>query len=236
MRSLKGIGVSPGIVIGRAVILIHRSQVLRYQIPASRVEHEWQRLQTSRERSREQLEAIRARMEKRRPELAALFDAQLLMLDDPMLVTRVGDIVREQQVNAEWALQQVLHEFNQLFEEVSDAYLRERNGDVADLVGRLRTNLRREAATPRELLRELDELSVLIADELTPSLGRAGRLEPRPWIRHRRRQPHLPHCHPRAVARRAGDCRPPRCEPAHPGRADGDHRWLRQRVDHRSDS
>jgi len=171
MRSLKGIGVSPGIVIGRAVILIHRSQVLRYQIPASRVEHEWQRLQTSRERSREQLEAIRARMEKRRPELAALFDAQLLMLDDPMLVTRVGDIVREQQVNAEWALQQVLHEFNQLFEEVSDAYLRERNGDVADLVGRLRTNLRREAATPRELLRELDELSVLIADELTPSLA-----------------------------------------------------------------
>src|SRR5580765_1005098 len=171
MRSLKGIGVSPGIVIGRAVILIHRSQVLRYQIPASRVEHEWQRLQTSRERSREQLEAIRARMEKRRPELAALFDAQLLMLDDPMLVTQVGDIVREQQVNAEWALQQVLHEFNQLFEEVSDAYLRERNGDVADLVGRLRANLRREAATPRELLRELDELSVLIADELTPSLA-----------------------------------------------------------------
>jgi phosphoenolpyruvate-protein phosphotransferase (PTS system enzyme I) len=171
MRSLKGIGVSPGIVIGRAVILIHRSQVLRYQIPASRVEHEWQRLQTSRERSREQLEAIRVRMEKRRPELASLFDAQLLMLDDPMLVTRVGDIVREQRVNAEWALQQVLHEFNQLFEEVSDAYLRERNGDVADLVGRLRANLRREAATPRELLRELDESSVLIADELTPSLA-----------------------------------------------------------------
>jgi len=171
MRSLKGIGVSPGMVVGRAVILIHRSQVLRYQIPASRVEHEWQRLQTSRERSREQLEAIRARMEKRRPELAALFDAQLLMLDDPMLVTRVGEIVREQRVNAEWALQQVLHEFNQLFEEVSDAYLRERNGDVADLVGRLRANLRREAATPRELLRELDESSVLIADELTPSLA-----------------------------------------------------------------
>ena len=171
MRSLKGIGVSPGVVVGRAVILIHRSQVLRYQIHASRIDHELQRLQTSRARSRDQLEAIRARMEQRRPELAALFDAQLLMLDDPMLVTRVGDIVREQRVNAEWALQQVLIEFNQLFDEVADPYLRERNGDVADLVGRLRTNLRREAATPRELLRELDESSVLIADELTPSLA-----------------------------------------------------------------
>jgi len=49
--------------------------------------------------------------------------------------------------------------------------LRERKGDVADLIGRLRMNLRRGVATPRDLLRELDEASVLIADELTPSLA-----------------------------------------------------------------
>src|SRR5437899_305771 len=44
-------------------------------------------------------------------------------------------------------------------------------GDVADLVGRMRMNLRHGRATPRDLLRELDEASVLIADELTPSLA-----------------------------------------------------------------
>jgi len=171
MRSLRGIGVSPGVVAGRAVILIQRAQVLRYQIAAGRVDHELERLEASRTRSRDQLKAIRARIARRHPELAALFDAQLLMLDDPMLVTRVDEIVRTQRVNAEWAVQQVLHEFNRLFDEVADPYLRERNGDVADLVGRLRANLRREAATPRELLRQLDESSVLIADELTPSLA-----------------------------------------------------------------
>ena len=62
-------------------------------------------------------------------------------------------------------------EFSAVFDEVADPYLRERKGDVADLVGRLKMNLRQGAATPRDLLREVDEASVLIADELTPSLA-----------------------------------------------------------------
>jgi len=58
-----------------------------------------------------------------------------------------------------------------VFDDVADPDLRERKGDVADLVGRLRMNLRRGVATARDLLRELDEASVLVADELTPSLA-----------------------------------------------------------------
>ncbi|HEV3142033.1 MAG TPA: phosphoenolpyruvate--protein phosphotransferase [Vicinamibacterales bacterium] len=171
MRRLKGIGVSPGVVAGRAVILIQRAQVLRYQIAAARVPHELGRLDASRTRSRDQLVDIRARVSKRHGELASLFDAQLLMLDDPMLVPRAADIVRDQRVNAEWAIQQVFHELSDVFDEVADPYLRERKGDVADLVGRLRMNLRRHVASARDLLRELDESSVLIADELTPSVA-----------------------------------------------------------------
>jgi phosphoenolpyruvate-protein phosphotransferase (PTS system enzyme I) len=171
MQRLTGIGVSPGVVSGRAVILIQRAQVLRYQIAPGRVAHELERLDASRLRTREQLVEIRARVARRRHELGALFDAQLLMLDDPMIVPRAVDIIREQRVNAEWAVQQVLREFSQVFDEVADPYFRERKGDVADLIGRLRMNLRQGASTPRELLRELDESSVLIADELTPSLA-----------------------------------------------------------------
>jgi phosphotransferase system enzyme I (PtsI) len=172
VRRLTGIGVSPGVVSGRAVILIQRAQVLRYQIAAARVEHEVARLEQSRRRSREQLTDIRGRVARRRgPELAALFDAQLLMLDDPMLVPRAVEIVQGHRVNAEWAVQQVFDEFSAVFDEVADPYLRERKGDVADLVGRLKMNLRQGVSTPRDLLRELDESSVLIADELTPSLA-----------------------------------------------------------------
>ena len=171
MERLKGIGVSPGVVAGRAVLLIHRAQVLRYQIAAGRVDHELSRLEESRSRSRDQLVDIRARVAQRRPELASLFDAQLLMLEDPMLLPRAAEIVRTQRVNAEWAVQQVFHEFGTVFDEVADPYLHERKGDVADLVGRLRMNLHQGGATPRDLLRELDEASVLIADELPPSIA-----------------------------------------------------------------
>jgi phosphotransferase system enzyme I (PtsI) len=171
MERLKGIGVSPGVVAGRAVLLIHRAQVLRYQIAATRVDSELSRLEQSRSRSHDQLVDIRNRVASRRPELASLFDAQLLMLEDPMLLPRAADIVRTQRVNAEWAVQQVFHEFGEVFDEVADPYLRERKGDVADLVGRLRMNLHKGGATPRDLLRELDESSVLIADELPPSIA-----------------------------------------------------------------
>jgi phosphotransferase system enzyme I (PtsI) len=171
MRRLTGIGVSPGVVSGRAVILIQRAHVLRYQITSGRIDHELQRLEASRARTREQLVEIRARVARRRHELGALFDAQLLMLDDPMIVTRAVEIIRDERVNAEWAVQQVLREFSQVFDEVTDPYFRERKGDVADLVGRLRMNLRQGGSSARELLRELDESSVLIADELTPSLA-----------------------------------------------------------------
>jgi phosphotransferase system enzyme I (PtsI) len=172
MTRLTGIGVSPGIVSGRAVILIQRAQVLRYQIAAARIDQELSRLEHSRTRARDQLVEIRSRVARRRgPELAALFDAQLLMLDDPMLVPRAAALVREQRVNAEWAVQQAFNEFRTVFDEVADPYFRERQGDVSDLVGRLRMNLRQGVSSTRELLREIDDASVLIADELTPSLA-----------------------------------------------------------------
>ena len=172
MQRLTGIGVSPGVVSGRAVILIQRAQVLRYHISAVRVPHELERLATSTERSRQQLHDIRARIARRRgPELAALFDAQLLMLDDPMLVPRAETLVRQRLVNAEWAVQQVFDEFSAIFDDIADPYLRERKGDVADLVGRLRMNLRQDVSSPRDLLRAIEEASILIADELTPSLA-----------------------------------------------------------------
>ena len=172
MKRLDGIGVSPGVVAGRAVILIQRAHVLRYHVAAGRVDHELARLERSRLQTRQQLIDIRASVARRRgPELAGLFDAQILMLDDPMLMPRAVDIVRTERVNAEWAVQQVCDEFNAVFDGVADPYLRERRGDVADLVGRMKMNLRHGFKTPRDLLRELDEASVLVADELTPSLA-----------------------------------------------------------------
>ena len=172
MDRLNGIGVSPGVVVGRAVILTQRTEVMRFPIPPERVDREVQALQRARDESRQQLQDIGARLAQGRgSELAALFDAQILMLEDPMLIGRAEEIVRTERVNAAWAVHRAYEELYQLFTAMEDPYLRERENDVADVAGRLRMNLRHGARGPRELLSQIDGPSVLIADELTASVA-----------------------------------------------------------------
>jgi phosphotransferase system enzyme I (PtsI) len=168
VQRLSGIGVSPGVGVGRAVVLIQRSQVVRFSIPESRVPEELARLQSARRRSAGQLDRIQKRLPGR--DLGALFEAQRLMVDDPMLLPRAASIIGEQRVNAEWALQQVFDELGAIFDGVEDPYLRERKGDLADVVGRLRMNLTPGAGL-REVLGECEAPCVLVADELPPSIA-----------------------------------------------------------------
>jgi len=172
VERLTGIGVSPGVVLGRAVVLTQRTEVMRFPIPPERVDQEVAALQRAQGASRQQLQDIRARVEHGPgSELAALFDAQLLMLDDPMLIGRAETIIRTERVNAAWAVHRAYEELYQVFSSMEDPYLRERETDVADVAGRLRLNLRHGARGPKELLSQVDGPSVLIADELTASVA-----------------------------------------------------------------
>ena len=172
MERLKGIGVSPGVAVGRAVVLTLRTEVVRFPIPPDRVDREVALLRAACDQSRQQLLDIRNRVAKGRGvELAAIFDAQILMLDDALFVGRAEEIVRTERVNAAWAVHRAYEEIGHIFASVEDPYLRERENDVADVAGRLRMNLRHGARGARDLLRELDGPSVLIADELTASFA-----------------------------------------------------------------
>jgi phosphoenolpyruvate-protein phosphotransferase (PTS system enzyme I) len=172
VERLNGIGVSPGVALGRAVVLTQRTEVMRFPIPPDRVDREVTALHDAKAASRQQLQDIRARLD-RGPgsELAALFDAQLLMLDDPLLVGRAEEIIRAERVNAAWAVHRANEELCRVFTSMEDPYLRERENDVADVAGRLRLNLRHGAKGPKELLSQIDGPAVLIADELTASVA-----------------------------------------------------------------
>ena len=169
MQRLAGIGVSGGVGAGRAVVLIQRAQVLRFSIAPSRTDAEVARLEVARRQSAEQLDRIQGRLPGR--DLGALFEAQRLMVDDPMLLPRAAAIIREQRVNAEWALQQVFDHLGAIFDGVEDPYLRERKGDLADVVGRIRMNLTPGGAGFRDVLGECEAPCVLVADELPPSIA-----------------------------------------------------------------
>ena len=171
MERLNGIGVSPGVAVGPALVAIQRTQVLRFPVGPDGVARELSALERARQRSRTQLEQIRRRIATAHgADLAAIFDAQLLMLDDPIVVGRAAAVVRNERVNAEWAVQRALDEAAVVFDDIDDPYLHERKGDLRDVAGRLRMNLRDEKGGARDRLQDLDSPCVLIADELTPSV------------------------------------------------------------------
>jgi phosphotransferase system enzyme I (PtsI) len=171
VERLKGVGVSGGVAVGPALVAIQRTQVIRFPIGADRVAREVAALEQARARSHEQLRQIRSRIaELKGADLAAIFDAQILILDDPLLVGRAATIVKAERVNAEWAVQRALDELAEVFNDVADPYLRERKGDLQDVAGRLRMNLRGEKGATRDLLRDLELPCVLVADELAPSV------------------------------------------------------------------
>ena len=153
------------------MVAIQRTQVIRFPVAPDRVARELSALDRARVKSREQLKQIRTRIaELKGADLAAIFDAQLLILDDPMLIGRAATILCSERVNAEWAVQRALDEVASVFDDVEDPYLHERKGDLHDVAGRLRMNLREGKGGARDLFQDLDTPCVLIADELTPSV------------------------------------------------------------------
>ncbi len=169
MSSHRGTGVSPGIAVGRALVMERdAAPVFRLALETEQVELEVQRLEQALATSREQLQTIKERLSR---EVGAphayIFDAHLLMLEDALLRERAMAIVRQERVNAEWALRTVAESLHALFSEFTDAYLRERSTDLDDVIGRVQLNLRGTSEAPS--LSRLPAPVVLVADDLTPS-------------------------------------------------------------------
>ncbi len=169
MSHLLGTGVSPGIAVGRALVMERdAAPVFRLAVAPDGLEAEVGRLEEAIGASREQLRAIKDRLSR---EVGAphayIFDAHLLMLEDPLLRERAGEIVRTEGVNAEWALRAVSESLHELFSQFSDAYLRERSTDLDDVIGRIQLNLRGSPDAPS--LSRLPGPVVLVAGDLNPS-------------------------------------------------------------------
>lgn len=166
---LSGTGVSPGIAVGRALVVERQVRpALRLSLEPEQVEHEVARLGRAVEAARRQLLAIKERLGRDvgLPH-AYIFDAHLLMLEDPLLFERSLELVRSERVNAEWALRTVAEQLHGLFDEFSDGYLRERSSDVDDVLGRIALNLAGDEEAPT--LSRLPGPVVLVADDLGPS-------------------------------------------------------------------
>jgi phosphotransferase system enzyme I (PtsI) len=172
MTRVVGRGVSPGIAVGRAVVAVRDARQVRYRLASSGVDRERQRLRHARERTRRELEEISARVARTIGSAqAAIFAAQLLILDDPLLTRRADELVRSERINADWAVERAAAEVQELFARDGVAWLRERAGDLTDVTARLLRSLRPDRDPLVDLIRELEPPLILVADELPPSVA-----------------------------------------------------------------
>ena len=130
--TLHGIPVSRGIAIGRAHLLAPAAlDVKHYLIPQEQVEAEVQRLQKAIATVHKELQTIWNELPKDAPaELGAFIDVHALILSDPMIAEVPLEIIRTRYYNAEWALVTQIDELSAQFDEIEDAYLRERKSDI----------------------------------------------------------------------------------------------------------
>lgn len=175
MQQIHGLAVAKGIAIGRAVLVSSgRSDVAHYFVETHEVEQEIQRLRVARNAVMTELQTLQRDMPKDAPsELAALLDVHLMLLEDSALTEGVKEWIVQRKYNAEWALSSQLDVLARQFDEMEDAYLRERKADLEQLVERVLTHLQAAqkglpTTSPLDLPGS-DEPLIMVARDISPA-------------------------------------------------------------------
>ena len=162
MDMYKGIGASPGIAVGKALLLEKQNIIIERKIIGNEME-EHERFQQALVKTKKQIEEIKMMTG---PAQQEIMDAHLMMLEDPELIGGVESTIDSERINAEAALQGVVDTFVGIFESMDNEYMRERAADIKDVGQRILMNL-----LGKELpnLAKLKEPVVIVAHDLTPS-------------------------------------------------------------------
>jgi phosphotransferase system enzyme I (PtsI) len=136
---LHGAAVSAGITIGHAhLVSSARLEVAHYEIPEAAVPAELFRFDAALARAKQELAALEAHVPADAPhEVGAFVNLHRMILDDSSLSQAPRELIRERRCNAEWAVVQQMEKLVEQFEEMEDAYLRERRDDIQQVVERI---------------------------------------------------------------------------------------------------
>ena len=166
---LKGIPAAGGIAYGPAFILDHQEFIVPQRtLAADEVESEVVRFEEAIEQTRREIHFLKKKIEKDMGnQHAQIFDAHLLVLDDPILREQVNQGIRDNKNSAEYVFAAVIKGYAQSLSKIQDEYLRERASDVNDISRRVLKHLMEESKW-----HDLDHLQddlIVVAHELSPS-------------------------------------------------------------------
>ncbi len=168
-RIFRGIPVSAGVCRGKVIVFDKSAHNLpERKISGDQVAGEVSRLEQALIQTRQQVREVQRQIiQSVGAEQASIFDAHLMVLEDPMLIEESVKVIREQNLNAEQAFHTVGERYAAALAKVDDEYLRERAGDMRDVISRVLHQLTGHAEAVD--LKNLKEPCIIIAHDLTPS-------------------------------------------------------------------
>jgi len=165
-KLINGIAASDGVAIAKAYLLVEPDLSFANE-KVTDTDAEIQKFRNALEASKIELTKIRNNAEKQLgPDKAAIFDAHLLVLDDPELIQPIEEKIKNEQVSAPEALNEVTTQFITIFESMDNEYMRERAADIRDVSKRVLAHLI-GVDLPNPSM--IDESVVVVGNDLTPS-------------------------------------------------------------------
>lgn len=165
--SFKGIGASPGVAIGRAFVLEGpRLRTPKVKLTSGEVESEVLRFKTAIELSDRQFQELANKLGGDSQEHSLILEAHRMMLHDPMFLVEVSRLIKEDLINAEWAVRRVGKRLRHQFDNLHDEYFRERKSDIEFVADRLVRNLMGEVVD-QEL--EVPPHAIVCAHDISPA-------------------------------------------------------------------
>ena len=163
---IKGIAASAGVAVSKVFKLDHP----KFEIEEKKVdsvEEELKRLEEAIKASQNDIQTIKEKAASRlNPEELAIFDAHLMFTEDPEFIGQIEDKIKDESVNAEFAVKEVSDMFIMMFENMDDPYFKERAADLKDVTYRIQAHL---VGVRLPDLSMIDEEVVIVAHDLTPS-------------------------------------------------------------------
>lgn len=162
---LKGIAASSGITIAKAYKL--ETPQITIEKKDSNPQEEIEKFKNALAASRKDIETIKERATgKLSDEELEIFDAHLMVVDDPAMSDEVISMIENEKVNAEYALDAVSNNYISMFESLDDEYMRERAADIKDVTTRIKYHILGVDVADLSLI---DQEVIVVAHDLTPS-------------------------------------------------------------------
>ena len=167
-KIFQGVAVAPGIAEGKVMIHFQEEETIPFRdLRDGELDAEVVRFEVALLATRKELMELQERLSQSAgPSDASIFDAHLLVLEDPTLIEEVLNGIRREKHNAEFVFQGVVHKFIKTLASIDDPYLRERAIDLEDVARRVVRHLLGKSG---QRLAGHDRNHIIVADELTPS-------------------------------------------------------------------